>query len=207
MSLQDTVVAMLAEWTQFTASVTTALNLKAKLTTNTFSGAQTHQANIGTAPAASIGAGTTAGWRLRSDGLLEIAAAANPVAILNRLTSDGAIQQFARQGATVGSISVTTTATAYNTSSDYRLKTDIEPLGDALTRLAELKPSRFRFISDPNAGLFDGFIAHEVQQVCPQAVTGELDGDEMQAMDASKLMPLAIAAIQELVARVEALEA
>ena len=120
-------------------------------------------------------------------------------------TADGPLLYFARSGTQVGSISVTTTATAYNTSSDYRLKTDVVPLTGAVARVRRLKPSRFRFKADP-AEVVDGFLAHEVAAVVPHAVTGEKDGDEMQSVDLSKLVPLLTAALQEAVHRIEALE-
>jgi hypothetical protein len=105
----------------------------------------------------------------------------------------------------VGSISVTTTATAYNTSSDYRLKQNVEPMVGGLAKLAQLKPSTFEFKAEPDVKV-DGFIAHEVQSVVPQAVNGEKDGEEMQGLDMSKLVPVLVAAVQELAAKVEALE-
>lgn len=123
------------------------------------------------------------------------------------MNADGTLINFARSGTTVGSIGVTTTATSYNTSSDYRLKTDLEPLTGALDRVAKLKPIRFRFKSEkPNAKKIDGFLAHEVQQMVPEAVTGDKDGAEMQGLDKSRIVPLLVAAAQELLVRVEALE-
>lgn len=119
--------------------------------------------------------------------------------------ADGVLISINRSGVAVGSIAVTTTATAFNTSSDYRLKTDIEPLTGGLERLAGLKPKRFRFKSDPRS-LFDGFLAHEVSPICAEAVTGAKDGEQMQGLDLSKLVPVLVAAVQELAARVEALE-
>ena len=112
----------------------------------------------------------------------------------------------------VGSISVTSTATAFNTSSDYRLKENVTPVTDGITRLQQLKPSRFNFIADPST-VVDGFIAHEVQAVVPEAITGtkdEVDADGTpiyQGIDQSKLVPLLTAALQEAVAKIESLEA
>ena len=74
----------------------------------------------------------------------------------------------------VGSIVTTTSSTAYNTSSDYRLKENVDYTWDATTRLKQLKPARFNFIADSDTTV-DGFIAHEVQSVVPEAVTGEKD--------------------------------
>jgi hypothetical protein len=112
----------------------------------------------------------------------------------------------------VGSISVSSTATAYNTSSDYRLKENIIAVADGITRLQQLKPSRFNFKAD-SSHTVDGFIAHEVQAVVPEAVTGtkdavDADGNpEYQGIDQSKLVPLLTAALQEAIAKIESLEA
>jgi len=125
--------------------------------------------------------------------------------VLNR-TVNGQIQNFRRSDAQVGNISVTTTATTYATSSDYRLKQNIEPMVGGLSKLSALAPKTFEFKAEPNVRV-DGFIAHEVQAVVPQAVTGEKDGEDMQGLDMSKLVPVLVAAIQELSAKVAALEA
>lgn len=115
-------------------------------------------------------------------------------------------------GTPVGTISITTTATSYNTSSDYRLKENVTAVADGITRLQQLKPSRFNFIADPSKTV-DGFIAHEVQEVVPEAITGEKDAVDddgnpvYQGIDQSKLVPLLTAALQELVAEVESLKA
>jgi len=74
----------------------------------------------------------------------------------------------------VGSITYSNSATAYNTSSDYRLKENVEYDFDATTRLKQLKPARFNFIGDADTTV-DGFLAHEVQSVVPEAITGEKD--------------------------------
>jgi hypothetical protein len=121
-----------------------------------------------------------------------------------------------RQGspaATVGSITISGgTATAYNTSSDYRLKENIVPLVNASNRLKQLKPSQFNFISAPDRTV-DGFLAHEAQAVVPECVTGskdEVDADGnpvYQGIDQSKLVPLLTAALQEAIGRIETLEA
>ncbi len=115
-------------------------------------------------------------------------------------------------GTGIGNIAITTTGTAYNTTSDYRLKTDATPLVGALARVSKLRPCSYRWKSDGSIG--EGFIAHEVQEVIPLAVTGEKDGAEMQSVDYGRLTPLLAAAIQELVAenkekqkQIEALEA
>jgi hypothetical protein len=74
----------------------------------------------------------------------------------------------------VGSITYSNSATAYNTSSDYRLKENVEYDFDATTRLKQLKPARFNFIEDADTTV-DGFLAHEVQDIVPEAITGTKD--------------------------------
>jgi hypothetical protein len=107
----------------------------------------------------------------------------------------------------IGSITGSTgSITYYNTTSDYRLKENVNYTWDATSQLKQLKPAKFNFIADPD-NTVDGFIAHEVQEVVPHAVTGEKDGKEMQVIDQSKLVPLLVKTIQELEARITALEA
>jgi len=77
----------------------------------------------------------------------------------------------------VGSIVTNGSATSYNTSSDYRLKENVVPMEGALDRVDALKPSRFNFIADPEKTV-DGFLAHEVAEVIPEAITGEKDAVE-----------------------------
>ncbi len=104
-------------------------------------------------------------------------------------------------------------AVAYNTSSDYRLKENVVDMTDSIDRLKQLKPSRFNFITDGPSRTVDGFLAHEVSPIVPEAVTGikdAVDADNNiipQGIDQSKLVPLLVGAIKELTARIEALEA
>ncbi len=111
----------------------------------------------------------------------------------------------------VGRISTSGSATSYVTSSDYRLKENIVPISDSISRLNQLKPSRFNFIEEPGK-VVDGFIAHEVQDIVPEAIVGEKDevdedgGIIPQGIDQAKLVPLLVAAVQELEARVKELE-
>ncbi len=112
---------------------------------------------------------------------------------------------FYNDGNAVGEIRTSTTATQYLTSSDYRLKENVDYSWDATARLKQLKPARFNFISDPDVTV-DGFIAHEAQEVVPHAVTGKKDAEEMQAIDQSKLVPLLTASLQEALKRIDSLE-
>ena len=105
-----------------------------------------------------------------------------------------------------GSITLQSSGVAYNTSSDYRLKENVNYTWDALTRLKTLKPCRFNWIADESNTLVDGFLAHEVSEIVPDAVTEEKDGKEVQQLDKSKLVPLLVKAVQELSAKVESLE-
>jgi hypothetical protein len=130
--------------------------------------------------------------------------------IMNRTTSDGTIVEIRRNNIAVGTISVTTTATAYNTTSDYRLKESIKPISAGLSRINSLKPSVYNWKSDGSNG--EGFLAHELAEVVPLAVTGQKDAvnDDgsinPQSVDLSKVVPILVAAIQELTARIKILE-
>lgn len=101
-----------------------------------------------------------------------------------------------------GGIYCSGSTTNYSTSSDYRLKTNIQPLQNALTRIAALKPCTYTWKADGSAG--EGFIAHELQAVVPQCVTGKKDevdacGNPVyQGVDTSFLVATLVAAIQEL---------
>jgi len=113
----------------------------------------------------------------------------------------------------IGSITQNgTTAIAYNTTSDYRLKENVQPLSGALARVAALKPCTYTWKLAPDE-IGEGFIAHELAEVCPQAVTGEKDAvDEegnaqYQSIDTSFLVATLTAAIQELKAEFDAYKA
>ena len=124
----------------------------------------------------------------------------------------------------VGSIQTSGSTTIYSTSSDYRLKENAVAISDGITRLKTLKPYRFNFKADADKTV-DGFFAHEVTAV-PEAISGTKDEVVTQAMidagdykegtlndpiyqgiDQSKLVPLLVAAVQELITKVETLEA
>jgi hypothetical protein len=137
-------------------------------------------------------------------------------------------------GSGVGNIVITTTATAYNTSSDYRLKTDAQPMTGASARVQALNPVNFEWIASGTR--VDGFLAHEAQAVVPEAVSGTkdammdeeyevtpavLDDDgnvtteavmgtrsvpDYQGIDQSKLVPLLTAALQEALTEIASLK-
>ena len=114
-------------------------------------------------------------------------------------------------GGETGSITTGSSSTAFNTSSDYRLKENVDYTWDATTRLKQLKPARFNFIADEDTTV-DGFIAHEVQDIVPEAISGEKDAvdsegnPEYQGIDQSKLVPLLTKAIQEQQTQIEELK-
>jgi hypothetical protein len=149
-------------------------------------------------------------------------------------TTSQTMAVFRNGNGNVGTISTSGSATAYNTSSDYRLKTDAQPMTGATDRLKQLNPVNFEWIAD---GIrVDGFLAHEAQAVVPEAVTGikdamrdeeyevtpaitDDDGNvvteavmgtrsvpDYQGIDQSKMVPLLVKTIQELEARITTLE-
>ena len=159
----------------------------------------------------------------------------NEIHIYNNNNSSGATYkiQFRQNNTAVGTISASSNATAYATSSDYRLKENVDYDWDATTRLKQLKPARFNWITDDSNTLVDGFLAHEAQTVVPESVVGEKDairpevlyvedeslpdgknvGDvkeasapDYQQIDQAKLVPLLVKTIQELEARITTLE-
>jgi len=126
-------------------------------------------------------------------------------------TSSRNVAVFRNSNNGVGSINVSGTSTGFNTSSDYRLKENVVTDWDATSRLKQLKPSRFNFKADKDTTV-DGFLAHEVSSIVPEAITGDKDAvdkdgnPEYQGIDQSKLVPLLVKTIQELEARIATLE-
>ncbi|WP_322883028.1 pyocin knob domain-containing S74 family peptidase [Sinorhizobium medicae] len=134
--------------------------------------------------------GTTTGFAIRGNTgrAWRRASGYNPF-YQTRLATDGVLQEFYREHTAVGSISVTSTTTTYATSSDHRLKNDVQPivefsltpeqfdvLDNAELKIMALQPVFHRWNDAPEKGVVTGFIAHEAQQIVPHAVTGEKDG-------------------------------
>jgi hypothetical protein len=141
-----------------------------------------------------------AGFMLKPDGLLLTA-------------KDGTAEQTHVEfvnNADVTAARVGTIKTSGSTSSDYRLKTDAQPMTGATDRLKALNPVNFQWILDGTR--VDGFLAHEVADVVPEAISGDKDAvdedgnPDYQGIDQSKLVPLLVATIQELEARITQLE-
>jgi hypothetical protein len=107
--------------------------------------------------------------------------------------------------ATVGTISSTITATAYNTSSDQRLKENITDASSASDDIDAIQVRSFDWKADRSHQKY-GMVAQELQSVAPIAVTGDADSDEMMGVDYSKLVPMMLKEIQSLRARVAQLE-
>ena len=177
--------------------------------------------------------GSDTPWLLGSGGSLAVSlgqgsfpfTAANPsnvVGIFNRMTTTGTVVEIKYNAAVVGSISTNGSSTTYNTSSDYRLKENVEYTFDATTEVKKLKPCKFNFIGTSET--IEGFVAHELSEVVPLAVTGTKDATkeedvfddegvktgtktvpDYQGIDQSKLVPLLVKTIQELEARITAL--
>jgi hypothetical protein len=150
---------------------------------------------------------STAGVQIYPTGEIDAVASAQATLFLNRLTSDGNIANFYRSGTQVGSISVTGSATSYVTSSDYRLKENVQPMTGALSKVAALKPCTYKWKADDTQS--QGFIAHELQEVVPECVTGEKDAVDAngnpvyQGIDTSFLVATLTAAIQEMKAIID----
>ena len=171
--------------------------------------------------------GTGQGVKINSD------ANQGSIIVETNLTTARSLMLFVNGNGQVGTIQTSSSATSYNTSSDYRLKENVDYTWDATTRLKQLKPARFNFKVDDTNTLVDGFLAHEVSSVVPEAISGAKDamtaevlyaeGDELpegksvgdvktasapdyQGIDQSKLVPLLVKTIQELEARITALE-
>lgn len=140
--------------------------------------------------------------------------AMSALVIRNTVNDAGAYNTMSFQNvaaAQVGSINISATATAFNTSSDVRLKHAVATLTGALERMQALRPISFKWNADDSHGV--GFLAHELQQIIPESVTGEPeaindDGSiKPQQVDHSKLVPWLVAGMKELMAQVETLTA
>jgi hypothetical protein len=162
---------------------------------------------VGTSSTSVYNSASATGHVLEANGTVQHSRSGFAAMLLNRTSSDGNIVEFFRGGTVVGSISVTGSATSYNTSSDYRLKNVDGPITNSGAYVDALKPVQGSWKSDGSR--FIGLLAHEVQEVSETPIaTGEKDGEQMQAMDysAPELIANLIAEIQSLRARVAQLE-
>ena len=180
--------------------------------------------NINFKVAASVNANANITWKTPFRVCHQSVTGGDWCTVLNQsIESNGTVyyMNFTLDGSSKGAIRGDSNSVSYNTSSDYRLKENVDYTWDATTRLKQLKPCRFNWISDDTNTTLDGFLAHEVTGIVPEAAHGikdetktytDDDGNEQtrpvyQGIDQSKLVPLLVKTIQELEARLTALEA
>jgi hypothetical protein len=137
---------------------------------------------------------------------IQVARASDTCLLLNRQSTDGLLQVFASRGVQVGSISVDVSSTAYNTSSDQRLKENITDANDAGDKIDAIKVRQYDWKVNGSHQDY-GMIAQELLEVAPEAVHQPEDSEEMMGVDYSKLVPMLIKEIQSLRNRVAQLEA
>lgn len=115
---------------------------------------------------------------------------------------DGNIVDFYRTGnSLVGSIGIGVNGTTYNTTSDIKLKENIEPISDGKEKLMLMKASTFNFIADKEKQKMHGFVAQEMKEIIPEAVTG----DDILNMDYGRITPILVAALQDAFREIEEL--
>ena len=147
----------------------------------------------------------TVGSEVQADGQIKIAADGKYPLQLNRLTSDGDIINLRKDGTTVGSVSVTSSATTYNTSSDQRLKDNIVDAPSSSDDIDAIQVRSFDWKAD-GAHQKYGMVAQELLSVAPEAVSQGETEEDMMGVDYSKLVPMMMKEIQSLRARVAQLE-
>jgi hypothetical protein len=158
----------------------------------------------------SFGSGDTSGFFNQPTDYMgkSVPAGANNVGIFRRM-DDGSLFRFYRSTGIAGSITVSGSTTTYNTSSDYRLKEDLQDFS-GLDKVSKIKMYDFKWKTDESRSY--GVMAHELQEVLPDAVSGDKDAineDESinpQGVDYSKIVPLLVKSIQELKAEVDKLK-
>ena len=117
--------------------------------------------------------------------------------LLNRQGGNGDAVEFRTVNIKRGSIEATSTGVTYNTTSDRRLKKDIETITDGTDKLMAMNPVTHGWKSDPEADTVHGFIAQEMLDIVPEAVSGDPEGEEMMSMDYGRITPVIVAALQE----------
>jgi len=119
---------------------------------------------------------------------------------------DERVLQIAVNSSPVGYIKANTSGVTYETTSDRRLKTDIQPLVGGTEKLMAMKPVSHKWIADSEAPAVHGFIAQEMHEIVPEAVSGDPDGEEMMSMDYGRITPVLVAALQDAHNKIAALE-
>jgi hypothetical protein len=149
---------------------------------------------------------TNTGSTINPNGSSHFSVSSGDYAILvNRNDTEGVGITFNKSGSQIGFVYVSTSV-RYATSSDYRLKENFEEFTEAQDFVDATPVYKFNWKEKPNAPKIFGFKAHEVQHLIPQAVIGEKDGEDMQAIDHSQLVPVLWGAVQSLSQKVSLLE-
>jgi predicted RecA/RadA family phage recombinase len=131
----------------------------------------------------------------------------NELMILDNYNGSGFYQvDYRWNNAEVGSVTVTSAGTTYNTTSDRRLKENIELITDGKEKLLAMKPCTFSFKADEESNIVTGFIAQEMAEVIPEAVTGDPDSERMMSMDYGRITPTIVAALQDALKEIEELK-
>jgi hypothetical protein len=146
------------------------------------------------------------GISFASGGAASFARSAGTVMYVNRTgSSAGKAIEFRYNGGDVGNISITASATAYNTSSDQRLKENIADADDAGSKIDSIQVRKFDWKADGSHQDY-GMVAQELLEVAPEAVSAPEDPEDMMGVDYSKLVPMMLKEIQSLRARIAQLE-
>jgi len=133
-----------------------------------------------------------------STNALNVKSATGNYAMTIANTNNGDLIWFSVDGSSsVGSITGTSSGVTYNTTSDRRLKDNIQPIADATDKLMSMKPVTHGWKADPEADAVHGFIAQEMQDIVPEAVSGDPDGEEMMSMDYGRITPIIVGALQD----------
>ena len=151
---------------------------------------------FGTTSVANVVAGDGSAFGAESSNRMTLFQGTNSTAAMT-------MQAFYNPNGQVGRITLSGSATTYYTSSDYRLKEDLKDF-EGLKMIDKIPVYDFKWKADKSRSY--GVIAHEIQEVLPDAVGGEKDGEERQMVDYSKIVPLLVKSIQELEARIKELE-
>jgi hypothetical protein len=160
---------------------------------------------VGTTDNSPVGNNDSNGIALLSNGSGQFSRDGGTALLINRKTSDGELLRFNKDSTSVGSISVSSSATAYNTSSDQRLKDNIVDAPSASDDIDAIQVRSFDWKADGSHQKY-GMVAQELNTVAPEAVSGDADSEEMMGVDYSKLVPMLIKEIQSLRNRVAQLE-
>jgi hypothetical protein len=160
---------------------------------------------VGTTSSGVAGSTTNDGVQIQQSGAINAAVNGAPVAYFNRQTSDGDVIVIRQAGSTVGSISVASSTTSYNTSSDQRLKENIVDAPSASDDIDAIQVRSFDWKADGSHQKY-GMVAQELQNVAPEAVSVGETEEDMMGVDYSKLVPMLVKEIQSLRARVAQLE-